>query len=629
MRAARLAASSLALAAALAAAPVTAAPILAPPGAPEYDASLASLAAAYQRQQDVFATLENGLALDPVFDPTAVQTVKDFFAQTATDDFKQFSGKHPYEVLSSYDEYGDEGNFAGITAVGVAARLLVLRAENAPAAEIDRARAAAVRAAQAWHVYGAIGGPGVVARGVRRMDPWTAGDPPFPGQAPTLTPLKDASNNPLPDKKGAVWRAPVGVFPGWVWMDDTSKDQVSGYALAAAWLWDALRDDPAVPKQVTDDLAADLAAFARALMKVAPELDIDLCIRDADGRLTTFHDLNPRQISPDSVLPESIALRNGFNAALALGIVRAAYHVSGDPEIGKFYYEDLVGKRDLPSQAASNAGLIFIGAATNYSNVNMLAIALATLGRFETDPYVRTQIQSTLDKQFWSTGSDRDASHVKQAWFDAVYGAYGTGHPAEIRARVAENLGAFQQPPAFERDVVNCDDAEIDAGSCVGVDGTTVITLLPQPGHSGQVVAKDIVPKSIRPDSNFEWRSDPHTVNGSGSTKMDHGGDWLTAYWLSRASDLDDADKNLSPKARAPLPYTLMDGGAGGGGGGGAGGGSTTSSTSTGGGTMPPAKQGCSSCSVGAETASSAAGVLAGLAAVVSALGRRRRRPRD
>ena len=179
-----------------------------------------------------------------------------------------------------------------------------------------------------------------------------------------------------------------------------------------------------------------------------------------------------------------------------------------------------MGKRDLPAQAAQNAGFIFTGASTNYSNVNMLAIALATLGRFETDAYVRQKIQATLDTQFWSTGSDRDASHVKQAWFDAVYGAYGTLHPPEIRARLAENLGGFQAPPAFERDVVNCDGAEIDAGVCTAVDGKTQIHLLASAGHGGEVEAADIVPKTLRPDTNFEWRSDPHRVNGTGSTKM-------------------------------------------------------------------------------------------------------------
>jgi hypothetical protein len=600
--------------------PALAGPILAGPGVAGFDVGLDALAQGYQRQQDTFATLENGLSLDVIFSPAGVQPVKDFFAQTAITSFQQFSGQHPYALISTFEEWGDEGNFAGIASVGVAARLLVLRAQGAPAAELDGARSAAIRAAQAWHVYGSIGGAGVVARGVRRVTPWSAGDPPFPGTAPMLTPLMDAQNNPLPATKGAVWRAPVSGAAGWIWMDDTSKDQVAGYALASAWLWDALQGDAQVPKGVTDDLAADLAAFAKQLMKVAPELGIDLCIRDADGRLTSFHDLNPRQLVPDSVLPESLDLRNGFNAAMALAVIRAAYHVSGDPQVGKYYYEELVGRRDLPGEAASNAGFIFLGAATNYSNVNMLAIALATLGRFETDPYVRKQLGATLDHQFWDVGSDRDVSHVKQAWFDAIYGAYGAAPPPEIRARIQEDLGAFQAPPAFERDRVNCDDAELDAGVCVGIDGTTMITILPSAGHSGQPVAKDIVPKSIRPDSDFDWRSDPHAVNGAASTLMDPGGDWLAAYWLSRASDLEDTTKNLSPFGRPPLPYTLAEGGAGGAGGG--------SSSSSGKPSPPPAASGCSACEAGGARLSTAEAAGAGLglfSVLLAAIGRRRR----
>lgn len=142
---------------------VDAAPILAGPSQPNFDPKLAALADAYQRQQDVFATLENGMSLDVIFKPENVQSVKDFFAQSTTNDFKSFSGKHPYEAILAFDEHGDEGNFAGIASVGVAARLMVLKAEGAPAAEIAKAREAAVRVAKAWHVYGAIGGPGIVA----------------------------------------------------------------------------------------------------------------------------------------------------------------------------------------------------------------------------------------------------------------------------------------------------------------------------------------------------------------------------------------------------------------------------------------------------------------------------------
>jgi hypothetical protein len=510
------------------------------------ETNLTALADGYQRTQDVFATAENGLSLDPIVKPSEVDTVRAFFMQTK--DFASFAGKSATSVLESYDEHGDEGNFAGVASVGVAARLIVLRKAGA---DVTSARDAAIRAARAWHVYGSIGGDGVVARGVRKLgvtpDPMTV-------------PLKDGSGNPLPAMKGAVWRAAVDpAFSDWIWMDDTSKDQVVGYALACAWLWDALHDDPMVPKDVTDDLAKDMTRFGHALMKVAPELDIDLCLRDADGRLTSFHDLNDRQITPDGVVPEDALILNGFNAALALAIVRAAYHVSGDPEIGRFYYEELIGRRGYDKEMAKTSGLMFVGPPTNYSNVNMLAIALAVLGRTETDPSVLENYETTLQTQFWSHGDDRDVSHVHQAWFDAVFGAYSQVHPSDIGARIAEDLGGFPGAPAFERSIVNCDDAEIAAGSCLAIDGKTTIKLAKGKGHGGGVVAQDVVPRAIRPDSDFFWRSDPHQVNGDASNKLDPGGDYLAAYWLARASDAKDTFRNRSPFARPALPYTRFD----------------------------------------------------------------------
>ena len=547
----------LAAVAALLAAPATA---LAQPIVDEGDPILESLRAGYERLEHNFATRENGLFLDPIAAPSSTTVIGDFFAQAAVDDFETFSGQHPFEVLLSYDEHGDEGNFAGIASVGVAARLMVLRQTGAAASEVDAARDAAVAAARAWHVYGAIGGPGVVARGVRRVTPWSASDPDFPGSPPSVVPLADGNGDPLPVDKVAVWRAPVAPgFDGWVWLDDTSKDQVSGYALAVAWLWDALHDDPLVDPAVSADLAADLAAFAHALMQVAPENGIDLCIRDADGRLTRFHDLNPRELTPGGVpLPEDSTLRNGFNALLALGIVRAAYHVSGDQQIGAFYYQELVGRRGLPHDTGANLGLMYVGPPTNYSNVNMAAIGLATLGRFETDPAVRAEITTTLEQQFWSTGSDRDASHIEQAWFDAIMGAYSAAAPATISERVSANLGGFPPAPCLERDRTNCDAAELAAGTCLGLDGTTVITIAGN-GHGGQPVAEDVVPMGIRPDSDFMWRSDPHEVNGNPSTRMDPRGDWLAAYWLARASELARPGQNVSAFARAPLPTTTAN----------------------------------------------------------------------
>src|SRR5258705_439143 len=83
---------------------------------------------------------------------------------------------------------------------------------------------AAGSAAKAWHVFGTIGGPGVVARGVRRIVPLNPADPPLPGMPPATTPEKDGGGMPLPANKEPTWREPVASgYDGWIWIDDTSK----------------------------------------------------------------------------------------------------------------------------------------------------------------------------------------------------------------------------------------------------------------------------------------------------------------------------------------------------------------------------------------------------------------------
>lgn len=524
-----------------------AAPILAPGGAAE------DLAKGYERQQDTFARSENGMNLDAFIKESDRQLITDFFAQS--EEWQTFAGKHVFESLESFDEHGDMGNFSGIASVGLAARLMVLKRDGAPPAEIGRARDACVRAARTWHVFGAIAGPGTIARGVRRITP-LAGEPALPGTTPELVPLKDAGGNALPTKKGEAWRAPIAVgFDGWIWRDDSSKDQVSGYALAVTWLWEALHDDADAPKDVVDTMAADLVRFAKVLMTPIPEKEgIDLIVRDADGRLTSFGDLNSRILSGTAggVFAEDSALQNGFNAALAMGIIRGAVHVSGDKTLEKYFYEELVGRRQYPKHAVATASFMYTGESTNFSNVNMLAIAIATLGRIETDTTVRGQLHELIEK-FWDNGSSRCASRVAQPWYDVLVAGFGKSAKTEVPDRMAAALGAYSPAPTFQRERINCDDGEIAAKSCLAIDGTTTIALASGKGHGGGVVAQSPVPISVRPDSNFLWRSDPHEINGGGGNRLNPRGDWLAAYWLGRLLDRDPS-KNVSPRATEPIP---------------------------------------------------------------------------
>lgn len=525
----------------------SAAPILAS------DATLDARAAGYERQDDTFARGECGMNWDTEIKGADRALVEGFFAQSKS--FADYAGKQPFEVIESYDEHGDQGNFSGIASVGLAARLMVLKRDGAPTAEIDRARAAAVRAAKTWHVFGTIAGPDSIARGVRRVTP-EAGSTALPGAPPALVPLKDGGGNPLPAQKSDAWRAPIASgLSDWIWRDNSSKDQVAGYALAVLYLWDALQGDAAVPKSVSDDIAADLVRFAKNLMKVGSN-GVDLCVKDADGRLTSYGDLNSRLVSGSTgfVLGEDSGIQNGFNAALALGIVRAAYYVSGDAQLKTYYYDDLVAKRAYPKHAVATATLMYQNENTNFSNVNMLAIALATLGRVENEPSVRAQLYDLIDK-FWDPGAQsRSAVHTEQPWFDVIVAGFGRAAKTEVPDRMKASLLGYPAAPTFQRDRINCDAGEISAGSCVGIDGSTVIALSSAKGWGGSTVAKNLVPLGVRPDTNFLWRSDPFGVNGSGGNRLNPRGDWLAAYWLGRLLDRDPSKNVLSRPGAPPSP---------------------------------------------------------------------------
>jgi hypothetical protein len=516
------------------------------------DPTLDALAASYERQQDTFARSESGQNFDALIKAADLQTVKNFFGQSQS--FQAFTGKHPFDVIEQFDEHGDMGNFSGIASVGLAARLMVLKRDNAPAAEITRARDACVRAARTWHVFASIAGPTVVARGVRRITP-LPGEPALPGTVPALVPLNDGMGNPLPVSKTDTWRAPIASgFSEWIWRDNTSKDQLSGYALGVLWLWDALRTETSAPKDVVDALVTDVVRFAKELMKITPGPNIDLVARDADGRATSFGDLNSRLLSGSGgfVLGANSGIQNGFNAALAMGIIRAAHRMSGDAVLKKYYEDDLIKGRDYARHAAETATLLFVGEATNFSNANMLAIALATLGRIETDPAVRTRLTQLIDK-FWDSGNNRSAKFAKQPWFDVIVAGFGGAARPEVPARMHDALVAYPAAPTIQRDIINCDANEIAAGSCLAVDGVTTIPLSSAKGRGDTVVSTMAVPVVVRPDSNFLWRSDPFAVNGSGSNWLNPRGDWLAAYWLGRLLDRDPSKNLIAPDALPPV----------------------------------------------------------------------------
>ena len=542
------------------AAPALAQSLVPSPDEAGYDAPLAAKFDGYDRQIHGLLAVPLGFGLEAFVSAPGNRALIDGFIASGSRDFKAQTGKHPYEVLDNYEEFGDLGMFGGVQAAGDAFRYGALREGHAPAAEVEVARAALLRAMDGLHWATQITGePGAVVRGLRRVRP-EAGEPPLPGVAPALTPLFDDAGRPLPAPKQDAWRADrSGQLPFLIWVDGCSKDQLDGYVFGLGAAYDVAANDPSVPPEKLSRLVEDARAIGLRLMRkveVEPGKSADLVIVDPDGRPTPFHDLSAEEFAPGAVSALPV---NGFNALLALGITRTLFHITGDEQIGNFYYDELVHTRNYFAAIEQSAGLMYAGTTTNYSNVNMAFVAAYGVLRYESDPKLARRMRALLESVLYAPGKDREARGLGQSFFDFIDAAFRTDGIADAGATALfqglETLREARSAPTWDVPVTNCDAAEIDAGVCVGVDGTP-ITLEANDGRGGGPVAVKPIPMRIRPTSNFEWRSDPHSPNGDGSPRLNPGGELAAAYWMGRFLKAgSDGTGNISASAR-PRPGT-------------------------------------------------------------------------
>jgi len=524
---------------------VPAGPKLIPgPGEDGFDAALEEKALAYDRQFHTFSA-PWGLSLDALIPGQHDrELVAGFLAQHETDDFAEYAGKSPLAVVQVFDEHGDLGMFGGAAAAGEAFRYMAL--------QDDASRADLLAAIHAFHIAATITGvPGTVARGIRRIDE--------PGEMPAVEPPPGSC--PDAGDRSDRWRPDgSGDYPDWIYNDNNSKDQMIGYVFALGAFWDAVAEDPAVDDAVREQIQADARALARSLMEpvqVNPLQSADLVIRDWHQCPTRHLDLNPRVVpvggQPPIVLSAGASNQNGWNALAALGVVRTLYHITGDAELGDYYYDELIGRRDFPRLMVS--GPVHVGAMyqdggaggdTNFSNVNMAFVSAWGLLRYESDPDLREKFHAVFASELWDADHPHDGESIGQAYFDLLRSGLAGDDPA-VTAGAAAQLGEFVTPPYFDYAVENCDAGELAAGSCVAIDGSTEITLV----EAGSDKSRTPLPKRLRPPSNFEWRSDPRSVNGGGGVRLDPGGDFRSAYWMGRILlATPDPDGNLSPRAR-------------------------------------------------------------------------------
>jgi len=530
-----------------------------PPGRyPQLD----ELMARHGRQFYLFNARPFGLALDYHYaDEQARALIEQFLAQEASDDVQAVTGKHPFEMAASYGEFGDLGFFGGVALAGLAFEYLALKREGGPAERLELVRSRLVRAARSWHVFYRITGvEGVVARGIRRLEPEDPADPPLPGALPETVPLFDDQGQPFPrPKTNGTWRADNSggeLPPGtWMWADSCSKDQMVGQVFGMVVLHDAMAGDPDIDQSLVEQLRTDALAVARMLMTARDISQLesvdgsplgegvyDLIIMDADGRPTMYHDLNPKSLEK-LYFPEDSPSFNRFNVIMALGVMKGLYHLTGDEEVERYVYQELLDRRqylDLLFRQEGAIDYIYLGQGTNWDNPDMTAVALWLALYTEKDPQVREPLERFLEQGWWAPADEPDfaASRAKQPLWHLAYLTMSEGGPGRALAdEAADLLAGFSLGPYFNDEVVNCDEQELQAGHCLAIDGQTELELIGE-GERDGIMASEALHPRIRPPSNFNARSNPFAVNGGGGRLLNPGGDLLASYWMGRYFDL-------------------------------------------------------------------------------------------
>jgi len=501
-----------------------------------FDADLAAVARRRDRQYHVFHVLPTGVNAEISIsqDKTVErQAVVDFLENDDGWDFEASSG---YRVLDVVDAWWKvAGMYGGAGLAADAYRYGVMRDQNYPKEEVDRARTQLLRGLDALHMAFAITGIEGIVRGFSNHT--------HPGGDNQTTPLFDGQGNPLPEPKdNGTWRQDNsgGLYPDFLWEDSCSRDMLIGWMVGMGAAWEVIEDDKTISGDIKDTMRDDALGLANNLRTVR-ENGYDLELEDADGR-TTYHGyLNENNL--DRMYVDGV--RNGFYTIMALGVLGVLAEVAGDPDLDTYLYRDLIEHREFAQIARENLLLVNMEEVTNFSNYNMAFDGAWLSLRFIEDEQARADLREALATQLYDTpGKKFQPVEQQQSFYDLVYIAgmcdasadspCKTEPDQEAIDRAVETLREFPEPPFFEYERINCDEAEIQSGSCVAEDGTQ-LTVLGEVGRNGDLITAEPLPMRIRPPSNYYWRSNPYKPNGgSAGSGMYAGPDFRLAYWMGR-----------------------------------------------------------------------------------------------
>jgi hypothetical protein len=505
------------------------------PGEEGYDEDLAAVARRRDRQYHVFHVLPTGVNAEISIDTSKTaerQAIVDFLDNEDGWDFEASSGYRVEEIVDAWWKVA--GMYGGAGLAADAYRYGVMRDQRYPQEEVDRAREQLLRGLDTLHMAFAITGIDGIARGLSNRT--------YPGGDNTTTPLYDGQGNPLPpEKNNGTWREDNsgGQFPDFLWEDSCSRDMLIGWLVAMGAAWEVIEEDKSIPKEYKETMRDDALGLANNLRTVR-ENGYDLELEDADGR-TTYHGY----LHESNLDRMYLGVRNGFHTIMALGILGVLAEIADDPDIDTYLYRDLIDRREFAQIAKEDMLVINMEEVTNFSNYNMAFDGAWLALRFIEGEQVRTDLREALEVQLYNTpGKKFQPVEQKQSFFDLVY-AIGmcdasanspckTDPDRDAMDRSLETLREFPQPPFFEFERINCDDAEIQSGSCVAEDGTQ-LTVLGEVGRNGDLITAEPLPMRIRPPSNYYWRSNPYKPNGgSNGAGMFAGPDFRLAYWMGR-----------------------------------------------------------------------------------------------
>jgi hypothetical protein len=496
---------------------------------------LAAKSRRIERQFHAFNAYGTGVNADigvGVESNDAREQIEAFLWDSELWDFEEWSGEPPTSVISGWNKVA--GAYAGVGIAADAFRYATLLREGAACAEVEQARAHIVLDLDALHLAQAITGePGVIARGFANQL--------TPGSGEETVPLFDDAGNPLPEEKtNGTWREDnSGLYPDFIWEDSASRDQLIGWVIGMAGIWEVVRDDPTFDQALKDRIQGDALAIARSMMTVQ-DSGFDLEIRDADGR-RTFHGILHEESVDRAYIP---GVRNGFNAIMSLGIMGGLAYVSEDPDVETFVYDQLVDERAFLELINDHLVGVDLSHASNFSAYNMAFQGGWLSMRYLRDPAARSEARRAVRDSLYDRGGDHQPIEMKQTFYDlmnviAVSGASALAPPLappdeEALGRGMETLTEWSDAPYYDWPAENCDEEEIEARECTAIDGSEII-VLGRVGRNDDLVAADPIPMRIRGSSNYWWRSNPYKIDqGGGGGNLLPGSDYRWAYWSAR-----------------------------------------------------------------------------------------------